>query len=215
MQGPYPIISNAPPVPTWHDTKMGRVPPSEAFDVDRVRARMKELGVKQADLAKAMGLNQSAISNLLKGQRQVKVHEAAVIEKYLGMPSEPLVAFVPVIGISSAGNWREAVNLPKRSVPIPPGIAGVRAFALEVTGDSMDQVLIEGAYIVVDPDQTQLFNEKVYLIANNEHETQIKLYRGDPARFEPRSNNDTHQTIFMGEETIKVIGRVVFQGMTV
>lgn len=189
--------------------------PSNAFDLERVRARMKDLGVTQADLAKELGLNQSAVSNLLNGGRQVKVHEAAAIENYLKLVPSSLVDFVPVIGISSAGNWREAVNLPTRSIPVPPGLAGPRAFAVELSGDSMDQVLYEGASVVIDPDQTQLYNGKVYLISNAEHETQIKVYQSNPARFEPRSNNDTHKTIFMGEEHVRVIGRVVYQGMAV
>lgn len=196
---------------------MARLPrsPAESFDLERVKQRMKEMGVTQTQLARELGLNQSAISNLLKGDRQVKVHEAAEIENFLDMVSSPAVAFVPVIGISSAGNWREAVILPMRRIPMPTDLAGPRAFAVELAGDSMNEVLIDGAYIVVDPDQTQLYNDRVYLIENAEHETQVKLYRGNPSRFEPRSSNDTHKPIFMGEEPIRIIGRVVFQGMSV
>lgn len=173
---------------------------------------MKELRVSQAQLAREMGLNQSAISNLLRGDRQVKVHEASFIYKYLGVEHPPSVAFVPVIGITSAGKWREAVAMPGRTVPIPPGISGSRAFAVETVGDSMDQLIANGAFVVVDPDQTQLYNDKVYLIENGDHETQIKLYRSNPARFEPASNNETHLPLFVGEHTVNVIGRVVWQG---
>lgn len=217
MQVAYPIFSNASPVPSCHDADMAGAlrNPADAFDLERVRSRMKELGITQTSLAKELGLNQSAVSNLLRGNRQVKVHEAAAIEKFLGLVPTPLVAFVPVIGISSAGNWREAVEMPRRTIPVPPGLAGPRAFAVEYDGDSMDQVLHEGASVVVDPDQTQLYNGKVYMIANAEHETQIKVYQSNPARFEPRSSNDTHQVIYMGEEPIRVIGRVVYQGMAV
>lgn len=217
MQPPYPIISNAPYVPSWHDAAMGRGPVnfSDEFDRDHMRARMKELGISQVEVAKALNLNQSAVSNILKGTRQVKVHEAVAINKLLGLVPKPLVDFVPLIGISSAGNWREAINMPERTIPVPPGLAGPRAFAVEFSGDSMDQVLYEGASVVIDPDQTQLYNGRVYLIENAEHETQIKVYQSNPARFEPRSSNDTHKIIYMGEETIRVIGRVVYQGMAI
>lgn len=215
MQALYPLISKAPIIPSWYETDMlGKTTNQESgFDLDLVRAEMKKLGVSQSDLAKAMGLNQSAVSNLLRGERQLKVHEAAFIEKFLGLQHSAPVAFVPVIGITSAGNWREAVNLPRRTLPVPPGTAGAHAFAVETVGDSMDLLIREGSFVVVDPDQTQLYSDKVYLIENEDHETQIKLYRSNPARFEPASNNETHKTVMMGECHIRVIGRVVWQGM--
>lgn len=173
---------------------------------------MKELNVTQAKLAEEMGLPQSAVSNLLAGTRQVKVHEASYIYRRLGIETERAVAFVPVIGISSAGNWREAVRLPLRQMPLPSGLAGQRAFAVELKGDSMDGLIEDGSYVVVDPDLTQLFSDRVYMIENEEHETQVKLYKSNPARFEPVSSNDTHKPMFMGEEPIRIIGRIVWKG---
>lgn len=76
----------------------------------------------------------------------------------------------------------------------------------------MDKLISDGAFAIVDPDQTQLYNDKVYLIQNGEHEAQVKLYRSNPARFEPASWNEMHETFFVGELPIKVIGRVVWQG---
>lgn len=185
----------------------------DPFDPEAVKKRMKELKLNQAGLAREMGLNQSAISNLLNGGRGVKAHEAAFIYRRLGMEAPATIDLVPVIGITSAGNWREAVELPKKHLPVPVGVAGPKSFALEHEGDSMDLVILRGAYIVVDPDQTQLYNDRVYLIENGDHETTVKVYRSNPARFEPRSSNDAHQPIFMGEIPIRVIGRVVWQGM--
>lgn len=208
----YPIFSKEPAVPSWQGADMSATPLNTEFNLDLIRQRMRESGVTQSKLASILGLNQSAISNLLAGTRQVKVHEALAIQRVLGIEPTPAVAFVPIIGISSAGNWREAVELPGRQLPIPVRIAGSRAFAVELSGDSMDLLISEGAFVVVDPDQTQLFTDKVYLIENAEHETQVKLYRSNPARFEPMSRNDTHQPIFMGEGHVQVIGRVVWQG---
>lgn len=182
------------------------------FDLELVRQRMKELGVTQKHMADVLGLNQSAISNVLAGKRQVKVHEASAIYRLLGIEAAPSVAFVPIIGISNAGNWREAIELARGVLPIPLRIAGSRAFAVEISGDSMDLLVPEGAFVVVDPDQTQLYTDKVYLIENEDHETQVKLYRSNPARFEPASKNETHRVIHLGENAVRVIGRVVWQG---
>lgn len=212
MQGAYPIFSKAAAVPSWQTVGMAARPPEPIFDLDAVKQRMIENNVTQTQVARALGLNQSAVSNLLAGRRQVKVHEAVAIYRYLRIETSPGVVFVPIIGISSAGNWREAIELPRGALPIPTDLAGTRAFAVEISGDSMDLLVPEGAFVVVDPDQTQLFNDKVYLIDNGENETQVKLYRSNPARFEPASRNETHSTIFVGNDSVTVIGRVVWQG---
>ena len=182
------------------------------FDLDLVRAKMKELRVTQKKLADRLGVHQSAVSNILNGTRQVKVHEASLIFRILGLDRPSDIQMIPVIGLTNAGNWREAVAHPGGSVPVPSGRAGERAFAVEVKGDSMELIVEEGEYVVVDPDESQLYNDKVYLIENADHETQIKLYRSNPARFEPMSRNDTHQPIFIGQDQVRVIGRVVWRG---
>ena len=182
------------------------------FDRDLVRAKMKELKVTQKNMADRLGLNQSAVSNILNGARQVKVHEASLIYKTLGLSRTPDIQMVPVIGLTSAGNWREAIQNPGGTVPMPSNRASPRAFAVEVKGDSMDQLVQEGEFVVCDPDQTQLYNDKIYLIENEEHDTQVKLYRANPARFEPMSSNDTHRTLYVGADPVRVIGRVVWRG---
>lgn len=184
------------------------------FDPELVRAKMKEAGVSQTRLAEEMGLPQSAVSNMLKGphMRQVKAHEASYIYQRLGLDRQSDVHIVPIIGLSSAGNWREAILASGGVMPVPRGVAGARAFAVEIKGDSMDRIIPDGAHVVVDPELTQLYNDKVYLIENGEHETQVKLYRSNPARFEPSSTNDMHPTLMVGETHIRVIGRVVWQG---
>ena len=182
------------------------------FDRDAVRAAMKQLKITQKIMADKLGLNQSAVSNILNGSRQVKVHEASLIYKALGLDRPADIQMVPVIGLTNAGNWREAIHNPGGLVPMPSGRASTRAFAVEVKGDSMDRLVQEGEFVVCDPDEVQLYNDKVYLIENDEHETQVKLYRSNPARFEPMSSNETHKPLFVGQHVVKVIGRVVWRG---
>jgi repressor LexA len=212
MQAPqrslYPILFTDPPLPSWQTWRMSDSP----FDRDLVREKMKQLKVTQRDLADDMGLNQSAISGILKGIRQVKVDEASKIYLRLGIERQPDVRLVPIIGLASAGNWKEAILHSGGVQPVPRSVAGVRSFAVEIKGDSMDKIIPEGGFAIVDPDQTQLYNDKVYLIENGEHDSQVKLYRSNPARFEPASTNELYQTLFMGEVHIRVIGRVVWQG---
>lgn len=188
---------------------------SDSPFVDRMREAMTAAGYTQVQLATLLGINQSAVSNIFKGKRHLKLNEAEIIGKFLGLASsqpEIKIQFVPIIGMSSAGNWREAIHLPSGQMPIPPNIASKDAFAVEVRGDSMDLLIPDGGYVVVDPAKTELFNGKSYLLQNDEGETTVKAYRSDPARFEPMSTNPEHTPIVIGEQRFKVLGRVVWRG---
>lgn len=185
------------------------------FDRDLIRRKMKEAGVTQADMARLLNLpSQSAMSNILKGTRGVSADEANIIYRYLGLnlalPDD--LQHVPIIGFTSAGNWREAVEVPMGIMSIPPKKAGKRAFAVQVEGDSMDLVIEPGSYIVVDPDQKELVAGKCYLLQNGDHEVTVKCYQRDPARFDPLSSNPEHKGFLVSERDMAVLGRVVWKG---
>jgi SOS-response transcriptional repressor LexA len=183
--------------------------------IEQIKAAAKDQRVNQKALADVAGMpSQSAISNVFKGKRKLTIEEATKLKAYLGIAEGPKVDWVPVIGLAAAGNWNEAVLMPARSHPIPSGVAGHRAFAVEVRGDSMDLLLPEGGWAVIDPDQRRLFSGKVYLIQNDDHDATIKRYRSDPARFEPVSRNHLHEAFEVGDIPYTVIGRVVSYGNT-
>lgn len=199
-------------IPSWHNEKMD----SPAFDLDLVRSKMKEGRITQAKVADAVGLtSQSAMSNILNGSRKVTADEAVKIYAYLGIATAraiPSVMTVPIIGITNAGAWREAIAMPLGVMPIPNRVAGPRAFAVEVSGDSMDKLIEDGGYIVVDPDRKELHPGLCYLLQNGDHEATVKMYQRDPARFEPCSSNPTHVAFMASDEDFAVLGRVVWKG---
>lgn len=185
----------------------------KAFDPKLVRDVMRERKVSQAKLAAVARLpSQSAMSNILKGIRRVTAEEAAAIYKFLGIEDDHGYRVVPVIGITSAGNWREAVEVPIGQMPIPVGIAGEYAFGLEVRGDSMDEVIKDGGWVLVDPGQKELRPGSCYLISNADGEAMVKMYQRSPARFEPCSKNPEHQSFLISEADFTVIGRVIWGG---
>lgn len=189
------------------------------FDIELVKEKMRSEGVSQAKLAAAIGLpSQSAISNILKGIRKVSVQEAEKIYTYLGIAAPramPSIATVPIIGITNAGAWREAIAMPIGHMPIPRSVAGSRAFALEVHGDSMDLLIEDGGYVVIDPDRKELQAGACYLLQNGEHEATVKMYQRDPARFVPCSTNPMHSEFLVADCDFVVLGRVVWKGAPV
>lgn len=184
-----------------------------AFDPELVRLKMKENGVSQTELAHVAKLpSQSAMSNILKGLRRITAQEAADIYEYLRIRPEPNFETFPVIGIGSAGHWREAVQLPIGQLPVPPRVGGERSFGLEICGDSMDRMIDDGGWVLVDPDKKELRPGSVYLIANGNDEATVKQYQRDPARFVPCSFNDEHKGFLMSEADFHIIGKVVWKG---
>lgn len=186
-----------------------------AFDIERVREVMRERKITQKEVASVVGItSQSAISNIFTGKRKVNVEEAARIYRFLGIAGPapiPTATNVPIIGFASASSWRDAVQMPIGSMTVPPRAAGPRAFAVELQGDSLDMVVPDGHYLVIDPDQKELVAGKCYLIQNVEHETTVKCYQRDPARFVPLSRNDSHKEI-PAADVVQIIGKAVWQG---
>jgi repressor LexA len=109
----------------------------------------------------------------------------------------------------SAGAWQEAVSEPIGTVPSRLDAAGPNAFALQPLGDSMNLLVTEEGYAVVDPDQRELIAGKVYAFRNEHGETTFKRYVDSPPRLEPCSTNQEHEPILLGSEPLVVIGRVV------
>lgn len=210
MQAPsYPNLAGSGIVPIQLKEDM--------FDPDQFRQEMavalKASNYTQASLARALGLtSQSAVSNILKGLRRVTPAEVAEISRLLGMKEGPAVLSIPLIGLASAGVWQEAIEMAEGFKVVPSGLCGKRAFAVQIVGDSMDKLLPEGGWAVVDPDQKHLYAGKVYLIANADEETTVKRYCGDPGRFEPVSNNEMHQPFYLADVPYRVIGRIVSYG---
>jgi SOS-response transcriptional repressor LexA len=184
-----------------------------AFDLDAVKAAMKSRGVTQSALAEAVGLtSQSAISNLLKGKRQVKAHEALKLYEFLGIKGDPDFRVAPIIGIAAAGNWREAINLPIGQMPYPSWVASDRAFGIEVSGDSMNLLVQDGGWVLIDPARKELCDNCCYLIQNGDGGATIKRYKTKPGRFVPVSTNPEHQEFLAAETDFIVLGRVVWKG---
>lgn len=175
---------------------------------------MKKQKVSQVTLSEVLGIPQSGVSDLLRGDRGVKVQEADTIYRYLGLSfmDGVSVVTVPVIGLAAAGHWREAIEDPITRITMPKGLAGAKAFGIQIAGDSMNKLIEDGGWVVVDPDDRELVNEKVYLLRNEDFEVTVKQYRTNPPRFEPVSTNEEHKAFLVSEHDVVVVGRVVWKG---
>ncbi|WP_140047212.1 LexA family protein [Sphingomonas japonica] len=183
---------------------------------NRIRQLRDHQGLSRKALAEMAGTTANQLVKLENGDRRLSDHWAERLAGPLGVQPYELMLpegvpqalrMVPMLGSVACGNWKEAVQVANRHVPTIFG--GRNAFALEPDGDSMDKLLPQGGYIVVDPDQLALESGKAFVVMNGDGEATAKVYRADPPRLEPASNNPAHVAMLIGETPFTVIGRIV------
>jgi SOS-response transcriptional repressor LexA len=180
-----------------------------------VKRRMREKGLKQVDLANALGLMPNKISKTFAGERQFKAPEMDILRDLL-REDEPTqldgtiaARRIPVIGSVAAGNWREAIQQPLGTIGVPDEETPDDAVGLRVVGDSMDKIVGDGGTVIFSPSDRALYPDRYYVVINGQGETTFKQFKADPARLVPASNNPDHKEIIIGEgETFQIVGRV-------
>lgn len=180
------------------------------MDVDELKRLMAKYGENQAGLARLVGITPDKMSKTIKGTRSLKLEEANTLRAYFGQlegGESERQHQLPIVGIVSAGAWREGFETIMGYMPSPDSSLSKDAFVVVIEGDSMDRIASEGESIVIEPRDRQLIDGKFYLIRNGDGEMTFKQYRESPARLEPCSTNSAHQTIYPGQEVFEVIGR--------
>ncbi|HEV2303343.1 MAG TPA: helix-turn-helix transcriptional regulator, partial [Stellaceae bacterium] len=61
------------------------------METDWFHQALERIGASQADLARQLRLAPSAVSRMLKGERQMKLLEAVQIAQFLGAPQEEVL----------------------------------------------------------------------------------------------------------------------------
>ena len=152
--------------------------------------------------------------------------DTASIENYTGLKtkSQTKGSFVdvPLYGSIAAGTPIEMMEV-EDTFPVPAKMhdAYPEAFLLKVEGESMNRILPNGCYALVDPCDTAEDNGAPYAVCVNGYDATIKRVRRLNNGFElvPDSTDPTYpvQTYNYNEpgtETITVIGRVVYYVLT-
>ena len=184
----------------------------------RLKQARESRGLMQTELAEITGFSQPEISRWEKGVRSPTTEQIYVIAAALGCDPGELVGAesgdchkIPVIGEVPGGELQEALEqhaedfiyfeTQKRNV-----------FALRVRGTSVNRMIPDGGFAVVDPgdnDPARLVNQLVVVVFDRGgmYESTCKIYRQNPTRFEPFST-ERHDTIFPGNDPWRILGRV-------
>jgi SOS-response transcriptional repressor LexA len=168
---------------------------------------LEALGVPRKQIAMRLSVAPSAITDLFNGKRALKYDEAVHLQETF-LAKAHGSRDLPVIGMAGAGNWIEAIADPEETVHVPERAGTSGKFVVEVVGQSMNQVLPDGSLAIIEPDETDVYVGKLYLLQNADGEGTIKRFRTDPLRFEPVSDDPTFEPIMIGAVDFQVVGRV-------
>lgn len=104
------------------------------MDLQEIKQGLSKPGKTKSGLAKALGRNPSAVTDLLKGDRQLKASEIPKVRAYLEL--NPVVPIVGSVGASAEAHFYAEGQDPGETAPAPEG-ASPDTVAVEIRGDSL------------------------------------------------------------------------------
>ena len=187
-------------------------------------------GWSQARLGQEIGSTQQQIARYESGDNDVKSSVLLKISKALGVTVTYLLGMdaaaepntntvdVPLYGSIAAGTPIEMMPI-EDTQPIPAAVhqKHPNAFLLKVEGESMNRVLPNRSYALVDPCDAVEIDGAPYAVCVNGYDATIKRVRKLNNGFQlvPDSTDPTYETKTYNynepeTQTITVIGRVVY-----
>lgn len=181
----------------------------------------------QEQLAEKVGVTRSTVTQWETGWSKPRMGAVEKLAAVFGVSTSDMVndqsdisnfVDVPLYGSIAAGTPIE-MHAVDSSHPVPTKVREKYpdSFLLKVEGDSMNRILPNGCYALVDPRQTADCNGAPYAVCVNGYDATIKRVRKLNNGFElvPDSNDPTYKkkTYNYNEpdtDTITVIGRVVY-----
>lgn len=186
---------------------------------DLLRSLRTALDLTLEQVAERVDLSVSQVHRFETEDREPRQSELLRLAKLYKVPIETLfgeeagggmVRQVPRLSWVSAGDWWlpeqvvEGDDLP--TMPVS-GLPEGDWVALTVDGSSMDRISPPGSVIILDRKDKRLVPNGCYVIADEEGRATYKRFRPDPARFEPVTFTEGHETLFP-KGKVQVIGRV-------
>jgi len=199
----------------------------------RIKKARIDKGITQAEAASLLGVSLPSISRYEQGHREPDVQLLHKMSNLYGVPltyligldddgqevscGAELTGMVPLISWVQAGNWTGVVDNYSpgdgEELILTTKKVGNNAFALRVTGDSMEPEFREGETIIVDPDRAPANGS--YVIAridggvDGNGEATFKRLIWDGGRTYLKPINDRYPLMDMTGREFRIVGVVV------
>lgn len=199
-------------------------------------------GYTDAEVGRRLGVNRSTIGRWKSGEQSPplsKIKDIAALfgvnpmvfvdenanstreviaesnETYNAVPTKGTSSKVPLYGSIAAGQPLEMIVV-EDYIEIPASIAEryPKAFLLRVNGDSMNKIVPNGAYALIEPTE-EIKNGEVAAVTVNGYDATLKRFfrLQNTVALEPDSYNKDHVAkIYNSDEvsSLKVIGKMVW-----
>ena len=165
-------------------------------------------------LANALKLNSIEKDELYTAFLGRKVNESETLKSNATILEEETLISIPVMAKASAGNgYINFSNQPLYNKLIRKNGFHEHCYLIEVSGNSMEPLIQDGAYVVVDPYQTDYIEGKVYVLKYAD-EVYIKrvILKSEAKVMILKSINPDYEDIYIPadqSDQIKIIGRAV------
>ena len=208
---------------------------------DRLNKAIADRDIKPAELARRTGINKSSITAWLKGDYEAKQDNIFKLAKALDVSEAWLMGLDdqnkeaktsphinPANTVASPAAYKEvkgaiAAGMPLEMFEVPDSVqvsvdvdrAFPNAYFLVVRGDSMNKVISEGMYALINPCE-ELNNGEIGVIRVNGTEATLKRFykMGDYIMLQPESTNPEHKNqIYTSKEeidSISILGKLVW-----
>ena len=190
-----------------------------------------EQNISLSELARRVGLAKSALSRYFNKTRQFPVNKVNDFAKALNTTPQYILGFeeteqttnkvIPVVqtlihsitvyGKVCAGDGIEALENPIDEIGDPYYRIKKEKFALQICGDSMNNIVDDGMYAVIEKTPVVNNGEIAVVMIDNDIAMLKRFYQvDDMVILRPDSTNPEHKPItFIGEEinSLKILGR--------
>lgn len=183
--------------------------------------------LKAIELAEASGVGQSVISRLLNNGKQIgtsniyRILSALEILKpeSIALVSNGEFSLIPkAIASASAGDGFTVVEdgVEDRLYAFRTDwLKGLHVsiqnlIMVDVTGDSMERILFDGDSTLVDRNQKEIIDGKIYWIGYGDENYMKYLFRRPGDMLSVKSENPQHEPFPARIDEIRIIGRVVW-----
>lgn len=200
---------------------------------ERIKELRLQLGLNKVEMAKKIGVSEGTVRSWENNVNEPRMGMVEKISNIFGVSKNWLVGFgeeievssdevdIDYYGQASAGNF-EQVSVDDGTLKVPrsifKGIDPEDCFGLKVNGDSMNKILSNGSYIVVQDyrygNSPEPKTSDVLVIRNGGDHTIKRVRRTETKiHFEPESyinefKTDTYDLDF--SDDIEIIGRVIY-----